>query len=130
MVILTVRTDKPEAELGLYDNGAQLAYETWQAHRELGMVIFEKVDALLRGQRRKLEDIDGIVCFQGPGSFTGLRIGLTVGNALAYALGVPIVARQGAEWLECGIADLLAGKNERIVLPEYGSNAHTTPPNE
>jgi tRNA threonylcarbamoyladenosine biosynthesis protein TsaB len=39
-----------------------------------------------------MHDIEGVVCFKGPGSFTGLRIGLTVGNALAYAQNIPVVA--------------------------------------
>lgn len=126
MIILTIRTDKPEAELGLYDGQQQLAYETWQAHRELGITIHKKIDELLGRADRKLEDVQGIVCFKGPGSFTGLRIGLTVGNALAYGLTVPIVARKDPQWLERGTSDLLAGKDEKIVTPEYGTPAHTT----
>lgn len=128
MIILTLRTDKPEAELGLYDGEKQLAYETWQTHRELGITIHKKIDELLGKADRKLEDVQGIACFKGPGSFTGLRIGLTVGNALAYALNVPIVAREDPQWLEHGVADLLAGKDEKIVTPEYGSEAHITLP--
>ena len=128
MIILTLRTDKPEAELGLYDGSTQLAYVCWPAHRELGATIHTQIASLLQRQGRSLHDIQGIVCFQGPGSFTGLRIGLTVGNALAYALAVPIVARAELQWLERGIADLLAGDNERLVLPEYGAPVHTTEP--
>lgn len=126
MIILTIRTDKPEAEVGLYNDTKQLAYICWQAHRELGATIHTKIDELLHAQAHTLHDVQGIVCFQGPGSFTGLRIGLTVGNALAYALNIPIVATQEPRWLEQGIADLLAGKNEKIALPEYGSPVHTT----
>lgn len=35
MIILSIRTDKPEAEVGLYKDSVQLAYETWTAHRAL-----------------------------------------------------------------------------------------------
>jgi tRNA threonylcarbamoyladenosine biosynthesis protein TsaB len=126
MIILTIRTDKPEAEVGLYDGTKQLAYTRWSARRELGATIHTKLAELLDGQQQHLHAVQAIVCFQGPGSFTGLRIGLTVGNALAYTLHIPIVARQEPQWLERGIADVLAGKNERIVLPEYGSPVHTT----
>lgn len=128
MIILTIRTDKPEAEVGLYDGTKQLAYLVWQAHRELGTTIHVKIRELLEGQGKEWHDVQGIVCLKGPGSFTGLRIGLTVGNALAYGLGVPIVAREDPQWLERGIADLLSGKDERIVLPQYGAEAHITLP--
>lgn len=127
MIILTIRTDRPEAEVGLYDGARQLAYATWEAHRELSVTIHRKIDAVLHQADKSLYDIQGIVCFQGPGSFTGLRIGLTLANTLAYALQVPIVARQDPRWLEAGIMDLLAGKNDKLALPEYGSDAHITP---
>ena len=71
--------------------------------------------------------MDGIVCFQGPGSFTGLRIGLTVANALAYGLNVPVVACQDPHWLEIGVARLAKGESDHLALPFYGAEAHITP---
>jgi tRNA threonylcarbamoyladenosine biosynthesis protein TsaB len=126
MIILTLRTDKAEAELGLYEDMKQLAYLTWEANRELSVTIHKKIEELLAGQNKTLQDIQGIVCFRGPGSFTGLRIGLTVANTLGYALKVPIVARLDPRWLEAGISDLLSGQDDRVALPEYGSPVHTT----
>lgn len=128
MLILSIRTDKPESELGLFDDQTKLDYEVWQAHRQLGTTIHLKIDELLNRNGKALHDLQGIVCFKGPGSFTGLRIGLTVANALAYALSVPIVSKVDPQWLEAGISDLLAGKNDKLALPEYGSEAFTTPP--
>lgn len=127
MIILSIRTDKPEAEIGLYDDTAQLAYVTWQAHRELAETIHSKISELLKSQDKTWTDIAGIVCFQGPGSFTGLRIGLTVGNTLSYSYDVPIVASQDPAWLETGIARLVNGERDKIALPFYGADAHITP---
>lgn len=126
MIIFTIRTDKPEAEIGLFDGATQLGYETWHAHRELAETIHTKVIALLEAHGKTLHDIQGIVCFKGPGSFTGLRIGLTVANALAYSLDAPIIAAIGEKWLQDGLDKLAAGANEHIALPEYGAPAHTT----
>ena len=126
MIILTIRTDKPEAEIGLFDDTTQLGYETWQAHRELAETIHAKIIALLQAHGKELHDIQGIACFKGPGSFTGLRIGLTVANALAYALDASIVSSMGENWLSDGLNKLAAGANEHIALPEYGAPAHTT----
>jgi tRNA threonylcarbamoyladenosine biosynthesis protein TsaB len=128
VIILTLRTDKPEAEVGLYDGERQLAYEVWHAHRELAETLHGKIEALLRSQDKTWQDIQGIVCFQGPGSFTGLRIGLSVANALAASYNLPIVARQEPNWLESGIAALLEGKNDSQALPFYGADAHITVP--
>jgi len=128
MLILTLRTDKPEAEIGLYNDSRQLAYLTWTAHRELSVTIHQKIEELLHGQGKSLYDVQGIACFKGPGSFTGLRIGLTVANTLAYALHVSVVAREDPRWLEVGIADLLAGQDDHVALPAYGSDVHITAP--
>jgi tRNA threonylcarbamoyladenosine biosynthesis protein TsaB len=81
----------------------------------------------LNKNSKKLEDIQGIVVFKGPGSFTGLRIGITVANALAYSLNVPIVSDEEADWLQTGIQRLMAGESEPVALPEYGAAPHITP---
>lgn len=126
-MILTLRTDKPEAEIGLYDGDRQVAYLTWQAHRQLAETIHRRIDELLTSQSMSLQDISAIVCFQGPGSFTGLRIGLSVANALAVATDVPIVATQGDNWIQDGITRLSTGENDIQASPFYGADAHITP---
>lgn len=128
MIVLTIRTDKPEAEIGLYDGERQLAYETWTAHRQLAETIHRKLETMLKAQGKAWQDVQGLVCFQGPGSFTGLRIGLTVANALAYSYGLPLVATQDPQWMESGLQRLLAGENDGKALPYYGADAHITPP--
>ncbi|HSX33207.1 MAG TPA: tRNA (adenosine(37)-N6)-threonylcarbamoyltransferase complex dimerization subunit type 1 TsaB [Candidatus Saccharimonadales bacterium] len=126
MLILSIRTDKPDAEIGVYDEHAQLAYQTWLAHRELSATIHKKIEELLASQGKTIYDLDGIVCFQGPGSFTGLRIGLTVGDALAYGLQKPIVATMGDNWVDLGVDRLHAGEDDRIALPHYSAPVHIT----
>lgn len=128
MLIITIRTEKPDAEIGLLDDQNQLAYETWTAHRQLAETLHAKIEQLLKSQSKSLHDIEGIVAFAGPGSFTGLRIGLTVANTLAYALKVPIAAGKDPQWLENGVATLLSGHGEKLVMPEYGAPVHITAP--
>ncbi len=128
MIILTIRTDKPEAEIGLFDGQKELVYEKWQAHRQLAETIHTKLKELLESTAKNWSDVRGIVVFEGPGSFTGLRIGITVGNALAYGLGVPIVGQSGKNWIAGGIKTLEQGKNDKIALPKYGAEVHITQP--
>lgn len=129
MNILTIRTDKPESEIGLYENESQITYEVWEAHRQLAETLHGKIDEVLASQGKSLSDIEGIVCYKGPGSFTGLRIGLSVANALAYSLQVPILGVEGEEeWIDRGIKSLLSGNNDQAVLPEYGAPVHITKP--
>lgn len=128
MLILTIRTDKPEAEIGLFDDSRELAYITWQAHRQLAETIHTKIQDILKSHGKRLDDIQAVAVFKGPGSFTGLRIGVSVANALAGSLEVPVVGSDGPDWVTQAVNQLEQGSNNRIVLPEYGAPARTTEP--
>ena len=127
MILLAVRTDKPEAEIGIFDDEKQIAYEVWEAHRQLAETIHQKIRTLLESSNLALTQVRGIVCFEGPGSFTGLRIGLTVANALSYGLQIPIVASSDENWIKNGVQSIKEGKNDIQALPFYGADAHITP---
>ena len=128
MLILTIRTDKPEAEVGLFEDSKKLANVTWPAHRQLAETIHTQIAKILQSRGKSWNDIEGLVCYKGPGSFTGLRIGLTVANTLAYGLHVPVVGTTGKDWIKQGIARVIKSDNEETVLPEYGSPVHITSP--
>ena len=128
MIVVTIRTDKPEAEVGLYEDGKQLTYKQWAAHRELGRTIHLQLRELLRASDKDFADIQGIVAFTGPGSFTGLRIGLTVANALAYSNNAAIVGSQGDDWINEGVNRLRQGEDEHQTMPVYGAEANITTP--
>jgi tRNA threonylcarbamoyladenosine biosynthesis protein TsaB len=128
MLTLTVRTDKPEAELGLFENEVQLAYSRWEAHRQLAETIHQKLQKLLSDNIKELKDINAIVVYHGPGSFTGLRIGMSVANALAQSLHIPIVGETSEGWIAAGQKRLQNGGNEHTALPEYGADPHITTP--
>jgi tRNA threonylcarbamoyladenosine biosynthesis protein TsaB len=128
MLILTIRTDKPEAELGLFEDQTRLAYFTWPAHRQLAETIHLNIKELLSSYQKDLKDVEAIAAYKGPGSFTGLRIGLSVANALASGLNIPIVAMGKEDWIQEAITQLMKGQNDKLALPEYGSPPHITQP--
>jgi tRNA threonylcarbamoyladenosine biosynthesis protein TsaB len=128
MLILVIRTDKPESELGLFDDLNQLAYKKWQAHHELAETIHTKALSLLKENSKNWHELSGIVVFKGPGSFTGLRIGIAFANTLSYALDIPIIGSMTSQWIDEGIRLLLENKNEKNIVPEYGAEVHITLP--
>ncbi|MEP6710318.1 MAG: hypothetical protein ABJA64_01210, partial [Candidatus Saccharibacteria bacterium] len=100
----------------------------WEANRELAKGLLNFLQTEISKHGKTWQDIEAIGVFKGPGSFTGLRIGLTVLNTMADALNIPIVGAVGEEWSERVLEQLQSGQNDRIVLPEYGSEAHITKP--
>ena len=125
-MILTLRTDKPDAEIALYTSGTQLCFDTWVAHRQLAETLHTHIKALLDAQDSAWSDITAIVCYKGPGSFTGLRIGLSMANALARSLNIPIVGTTGDDWVQEGLHKLANNNNEQLVAPDYGAPVHIT----
>lgn len=109
-------------------NGEQRTSYQWEAHRTLARELLGKLDGWLQEQGSDIQSLSGLGVMKGPGSFTGLRIGLAVANTLADGLHIPIVGMTGDDWQERALARLQNGENDQIVLPEYGSEAHITKP--
>ena len=126
-MILLLDTSTQECRLAFIDKDWH--YEaSWEAGRGLAKGLLEYLDTQLTSQHKTWADVTGLVAYKGPGSFTGLRIGITVLNTLSYANQLPIVGETGDDWREKGMARLEDGQNDEIVLPEYGGEANITQP--
>jgi tRNA threonylcarbamoyladenosine biosynthesis protein TsaB len=127
-MILAIKTDSETAELYLLNQaGEQVDKENWQAGRELSNQLLAKIQELLKRNKLGFDDVSGVLVFKGPGSFTSLRIGISVANALAYGLDVPIACADGKDWLSQGTKLSAAIKGEYAV-PEYGAEPNITKP--
>lgn len=127
-MILILKTDSPEAMIALYEVGGCIDTIRWQAHKELSSTLLSKIDELLHANNLQKTDLTGIVVFKGPGSFTGLRIGITVANTLAYALKIPISGSDGQDWITNGLNELTESPKDAVIIPSYGAEAHITQP--
>lgn len=108
-------------------NGTKNDY-SWEAGRGLAKGLHAFIQEKLQLHNIEWRDIDGIGVYKGPGSYTGLRIGLTVMNTLADSLEVPIVGAHGDGWQDVAVKRLNNGENDKIILPEYGGTANITSP--
>lgn len=57
-------------------------------------ILLPLVDKILKAQNLEYKDLDGVEVETGPGSFTGLRVGVAVANALGFALGVHVNGKE------------------------------------
>lgn len=127
-MIILLDTSTPECRFGMVGEDGTAVWHRWQANRELARGLLAYIIGTLQEQSSSISDVSGIGVFKGPGSFTGLRIGLTVANTFADGLAIPIVGTSGDDWAEKALKQLQDGKNEKIILPDYGGEAHITKP--
>jgi len=126
-MILLLDTSTPVCRLSLVDGDWRFDDE-WQADRTLAKGLLGYIHKNLHTHGKTWSDLSAIGVFEGPGSFTGLRIGLTVLNTIADSQKIPIVGGRGEQWQADVLAKLRSGHNDQIVLPFYGSDAHITQP--
>lgn len=88
---LAIDTATDIAGLALAERGQVVAEVTWLARRNHTQQLLPNLVHLLAQAKMGLEDLDGIIVAQGPGGFTGLRVGAAVAKGLAFGLGLPLV---------------------------------------
>jgi universal bacterial protein YeaZ len=127
-MILALKTSDEITEIYLLDNTGSktkiLKEKKLQVGRELGKILLAEIEQMLDGL--SLREITGLIVFSGPGSFTGLRIGITTMNTIAYANQIPIVGVGGNDWLKTGINRLKNSENDKIITPKYGAEPNIT----
>lgn len=62
--------------------------------------LLELIDKTLKKQKKSLKDVAEIEVNSGPGSFTGLRVGISVANTLSWALKIPINGKKAGELIK------------------------------
>lgn len=91
MNFLFVDSCSDELFVLLYDNGKHFV-RTSSGNKKHNSVLLPSIDEVLAESGLQINQIQNIACVVGPGSFTGIRLGVTTCNALAFATGVNRVA--------------------------------------
>jgi tRNA threonylcarbamoyladenosine biosynthesis protein TsaB len=115
MLILAFDTATDVATSALVSDGEVLGERVSHA-----VTLLEDIDALLRQSGSRTRDIQGLAVGIGPGSFTGVRVGLSTARGLALALDVPVAGVSTLDALAAGAPGALpvidARRREVFVL--------------
>lgn len=125
---LLLHTATPTCTLLLVDDEQRIIDASWEAGRELAHGLLSHIHAALAQEGKDFTDLSGIGVYQGPGSFTGLRIALAVVNTIAHEQAIPIVGVTGDDWREQALKRLSSRETDRLVLPLYDRPANITAP--
>ena len=89
-MILHINTkDQRQVVVSLKKDGKIV--DSLDAKNEYGsQVLLPLIEKIFKKNKMEYKDIDGLEVETGPGSFTGIRVGVSVANALGYTLGIPV----------------------------------------
>ncbi len=94
---LAIDTSTDTASLALVQDNEVLAELTWRCGQNHTTQLLTHLAHLLSQTKLNLQSTSGIIIARGPGSFNGLRVGISTAKGLAFSLGIPIVGISSLE---------------------------------
>ena len=88
---IAIDTSTDTASLALLQDSEVLAELTWRCGQNHTTQLLSNLSHLLNQTNLSLQSADCIVVAKGPGSYNGLRVGISTAKGLAFSLGIPIV---------------------------------------
>lgn len=109
--IIHLDTADKLTRIRLYNHAGQTIDKMeWPARFNQSEELLQRIDDLLKKNQVAKADLSGILVNRGPGSFTGLRVGITTANFLAYSLNVPVVELKKEEKITNGLKKIAIQK--------------------
>ena len=90
-MLLAIDTSTDTASLALVQDSQVLAELTWRCEKNHSVELLPRLADLLGRSKSNLQSINSIIVAKGPGSFNGLRVGVSTAKGLVFSLGIPIV---------------------------------------
>lgn len=91
-MILCIETATTVCSVSLCENGELIAKKESSEGKSHARLLTVFIEDILKESDVKATDLDAIAVSKGPGSYTGLRIGVSAAKGIAYAAGLPLIA--------------------------------------
>ena len=126
MIVLGLETSTRACSVAVSDGAGLLATMTVLGHERPSDQLLASVERCLQVAGLAVSAVEGIAVSAGPGSFTGLRIGVTAAKTLAYVLGRPVVAVSSLDVLAANVPAprwplwvLVDARKEKLYAARY-----------
>lgn len=124
-MILFIDTTGTESKISLrLASGEVLAEKIWPAKQNQSEELLLEIEKLLTSRGHTKEDLSGISVIVGPGSYTGIRVGVATANALALAMAIPITGFR----IDAQGRAIKVDNSELYAVPYYSKPPHITKP--
>jgi tRNA threonylcarbamoyladenosine biosynthesis protein TsaB len=105
MNILALDTSLRDASLAVAKDGKLVRSREHSFNKDLSAKLSGHIKSILKSASLTLKKVDALVVGLGPGSFTGLRVGLSTAKAISYALNIPVVGLASLDSIAYGLPD-------------------------
>ncbi|WP_235069621.1 tRNA (adenosine(37)-N6)-threonylcarbamoyltransferase complex dimerization subunit type 1 TsaB [Turicibacter sp. TJ11] len=119
MFVLAIDTSNTTLSVALVENHQTLAEVMETTKNDHSKRLMPTIEALFKQINRTPKELDLIAVAQGPGSYTGVRIGVTVAKVLAWTLNKPLVGVSSLEILARNL------KTEGYIIPLFDARRQT-----
>ena len=133
MILLAVDTATTSCSVALFKDEGLLAETVYTAGKTHSRHLLSMVHGILENCRLGPADIGGIAVTRGPGTFTGLRIGLSTVKGLASAIRVPVAGVSSLaalafpfHLLDCPVVAMIDARRGEIYHAQYGGSPFAT----
>ncbi|WP_345951426.1 MULTISPECIES: tRNA (adenosine(37)-N6)-threonylcarbamoyltransferase complex dimerization subunit type 1 TsaB [unclassified Mucilaginibacter] len=110
-LILQIETATTACSVALVDNGNVLALKELNQRNVHAEVITIFIEDVFKTAQKTYQDIDAVAVSSGPGSYTGLRIGVSTAKGMCYALDKPLIAVETLQAMADGMAKQVTDKS-------------------
>lgn len=116
-MILCLETATPSCSVALVHNGEVLACEEDPKGQNHSEKITLFIDSVMKKAGISYDQLDAVAVSMGPGSYTGLRIGVSTAKGICYAVSKPLIAVETLEAMACGGSAVISSeRSERRNL--------------
>lgn len=116
-MILQIETATTSCSVALARDGQVLAFKEIDQRNIHAEVITVYIEGLMAQTNTTYADLDAIAVSCGPGSYTGLRIGVSTAKGLCFALDKPLIAVETLAAMANGVAEDNAIDNDLLLCP-------------
>jgi tRNA threonylcarbamoyladenosine biosynthesis protein TsaB len=116
-MILCLETATPVCSVALCDRAGVIAVRESSENKSHATQLTVFIEELLKESGIRPEDLEAVAVSKGPGSYTGLRIGVSVAKGICYGAGVPLIGIETTRSMYNGMI--------RIADKKYGTDSST-----
>jgi len=114
-LLLVLETATGVSSVALYERDQLLGHAEFHTQRLHAKLITVMVQQLLDNLSLQAPELAGVVVSAGPGSYTGLRVGVSTAKGLCMAIDKPLLSLGSLETLACSVRDVARVLGARIV---------------